>query len=261
MAPLRLVPHRRSAHALVHLVSSVTAPLGGDDLELTVHVGPGAHLELRGVAATLALPGHLPGGSRAVVRAEVDAGGSLTYLPEPTVVTARACHEAIFTAELADDARLRTREVLVLGRAGERPGTLTSTLDVRRRGPVLRQTTRVGVPELDKSPAGLAGARVLGTELLCWGEDPEQPVSHDWWSLVPLASGGSLATALADDAVIVARSLDAARRNHPGSSDVLTRSRARFRKEGHTDSHDPGGPHHHAGGFAHGRKPVRSRDR
>ncbi|XVV04400.1 urease accessory protein UreD [Actinosynnema sp. CA-248983] len=226
MAPLRLVPRR---DGVVHLVSSVTAPLGGDDLELHVRVGPGARLELRGVAATLALPGHRPGGSRAVVRVEVDEGGSLDYAPEPTVITRRGCHEAVFTADLAAGARLRTRELLVLGRVGEPPGTLVSTLDVRRDGPLVRQTTKVGDPATDGSPAGLAGMRVLGTEFLCWGADVPEPVSHDWWSLVPLARGGSLATALAPDAVTAERALAEARRAHPGSSDHLTRSRTRFR--------------------------------
>ena len=54
-APLTLM---QTATGVVHLVSSAAAPLAGDDLELTVRVGPGARLALRGVAATLALPGH-----------------------------------------------------------------------------------------------------------------------------------------------------------------------------------------------------------
>lgn len=222
MAPITLVPHRgqvRSVHrpALVHLVSSVTAPLGGDDLELAVEVGPGAHLVLRGVAATLALPGHRPGGSRAAVRLDVADGASVQYLPEPTVVTSRARHEAEFAARLAGGARLRTREVLVLGRSGERPGDLVSTVRVRRDGgPALHQTQRIGVPEWDASAAHLAGRRVLGTEVLFWGEDPQAALSTDWWSLVPLARGGSLVTALASDAVTAARWLDDALLSHPG---------------------------------------------
>nr|WP_156077544.1 urease accessory protein UreD [Saccharothrix sp. NRRL B-16314] len=220
MAPLRLVParSRRPGPVLVHLVSAVTAPLGGDDLELRVRVGPGAALELRGVAATLALPGRHPGRSRTLVHVDLDEGASLAYLPEPTVVTARACHEAVFRARMAEDARLRTREILVLGRVNERSGSLDTTVDVRRNGPVLKQTTRIGTPEVDESPAGLAGRRVLGTELLCWGDDLPEAVSGDWWSLVPLARGGSLTTALADDAVTVERALDAALARHPGSA-------------------------------------------
>lgn len=221
-APITLVPHRgrvRSADrpALVHLVSSVTAPLGGDDLELIIEVGDGAHLILRGVAATLALPGHHPGGSCARVRIEVGADASVQYLPEPTVVTARAHHEAELHVDLAAGARLRTREVLVLGRAGERPGALTSTQRIRGAdGPLLNQSVRIGVSELDASAAHLAGRRVLGTEVLCWGDDPDGALSHDWWSLVPLSRGGSLTTALADDAVTAQHWLDEALNVHPG---------------------------------------------
>ncbi|MCE6994234.1 urease accessory protein UreD [Saccharothrix sp. S26] len=218
MAPLRLVPRRGPREvALAHLVSAVTAPLGGDDLELRVTVEAGASLELRGVAATLALPGRHPGGSRAVVDVELADGASLAYLPEATVVTARACHESVFRARMGEGARLRTREIVVLGRVNERPGSLTTTLDVRRNGPVIRQTSQLGTPEVDDSPAGLAGRRVFGTELLCWDDDVPEAISEPWWSLVPLARGGSLATALGDDAVTVERALDEARARHPGS--------------------------------------------
>jgi urease accessory protein len=262
MAPLRLVPRRGPRDvALVHLVSAVTAPLGGDDLELRVTVEAGASLELRGVAATLALPGQHPGGSRALVDVELADDASLAYLPEPTVVTARARHDSVFRARMGEGARLRTRDIVVLGRTNERSGFLTTTLDVRRNGPVIKQTSQLGTPEVDESPAGLAGRRVFGTELLCWGVDLPGAVSEDWWSLVPLARGGSLSTAVADDAVTVERALDEARAAHPGSEGFLTRSRARFRGDGHTESHGSGGGHHRAGGFAPAGKPVRSLDR
>ena len=52
---LILLPRRSNrADAVVHLVNSATAPLGGDDLDLTVRVRAGATLRLSGVAATLA---------------------------------------------------------------------------------------------------------------------------------------------------------------------------------------------------------------
>ena len=57
---------------------------------------------------------------------------------------------------------------------------------------------------------------MLATELLVWGADPERPVGERWWSLTPLAAGGSLATALAPDAVTAHRWLDTARAAHPG---------------------------------------------
>jgi urease accessory protein len=202
MAPLTLFPRRgRGPVAVVHLVNSATSPLGGDDLLLSVHVGPGASLRLSGVAATLALPGLHGEGSVSTVSVVVEEGGSLEYLPEPTVVTARANHAAVFRAALAPDAYLHTREVLVLGRAGENPGSLTTSQHVTRGSlPVLRQTLTVGDSTLDGSLAVLAGRRVLATDLVVGG--PELPAaSGEWWSRSPLAGGGTLTTSLAPDAV------------------------------------------------------------
>jgi urease accessory protein len=220
-APWTLLPQRRGrlgpGTAVVHLVSSATAPLGGDDLGLEVSVGAGATLHLHGVAATLALPGHRDERSRASIRFDIDVSGTVEFLPEPTVVTARASHSSVLTAELADTARLRYREVLVLGRIGEAAGSLDSTVEITRGGtPLLRQRIDVGDPALAASPAYLAGHRVLATELLVWGEDAATAHSGDWWSLAPLARGGSLATALAGDAVTAQRRLAEAVATHPG---------------------------------------------
>jgi urease accessory protein len=202
MAPLTLFPRRGGGRtAVVHLVNSATSPLGGDDLLLSLHVGPGASLRVSGVAATLALPGLHGEGSLSTVDIVVEPGGSLEYLPEPTVVTARANHTAVFRAALAPDAYLHTREVLVLGRAGESPGSLTTSSSVTRGAvPVLRQTLTVGDSTLDGSLAVLAGRRVLATDLVVGG--PELPAaSGEWWSRSPLAGGGTLTTSLAPDAV------------------------------------------------------------
>jgi urease accessory protein len=202
MAPLTLYSKRRAGStAVVHLVNSATSPLGGDQLKLTVRVGPGARLRLSGVAATIALPGLHGERSSSSVDIEVAADGVLEYLPEPTVITARARHFAELRASLAADAKLRIREVLVLGRTGERPGRLTTSLHVMRAEiPLLRQTLEIGDPELDASVAHLAGRRVLATELVI-GTEKAEPASGDWWSRTPLAGGGTLATALAFDAV------------------------------------------------------------
>ncbi|GHF43837.1 urease accessory protein [Amycolatopsis bartoniae] len=209
MSPLTLLPKRTGGDAVVHLVSSATAPLGGDELTLTVRVGAGARLRLSGVAATLALPGHREGGSRSTVRVEIERGGVLEYLPEPTVVTARARHTAELFATLDAEAKLRTREVLVLGRVNERAGQLRSTQRVVAGGvPVLHQTLDVGV--LDNGVAHLAGRRVLATELSV-GQEPVKAAGGDWWSVTPLAACGALITALAPDAVTAHRDLDRAR--------------------------------------------------
>jgi urease accessory protein len=137
---------------------------------------------------------------------------AVAYLPEPTVVTGRARHEAHLHAELAASATLRCREVLVLGRAGERPGRLSTATHVLRDGcALLRQRLEIGDPALDASAACLAGRRVLATEILI-DDRIAPPAGGDWWSRTPLAAGGSLATVLADDAVTALRGLHLA---HP----------------------------------------------
>ena len=202
MAPLTLFPKRNTGRvAVVHLVNSATSPLGGDELLLSIHVGPGAALRLSGVAATLALPGLHGETSRSTVDISIGPGGSLEYLPEPTVITARARHVAEFRCALAADAYLHTREVLVLGRAGERPGSLVSSQDVVRDGvAVLRQTLTIGDSTLDGSLAVLAGRRVLASDLVVGGAEVA-PASGEWWARTPLAGGGSLTTSLGEGAV------------------------------------------------------------
>lgn len=200
-APLTLVPARDRRDAVVRLVNSAAAPLGGDDLELVVRVGAGARLTLAGVAATLALPGSRPEPSRFTVRIDAADHAAVDYLPEPTVITARAWHESSLRIDLAAGATFRCREVLVLGRANERPGRLSSAASIERAGyPILRQRLEIGDPDLDASAAHLAGHRVLATELRV--DDREcSPTGGDWWSRTPLARGGCLVTVLAGDTV------------------------------------------------------------
>lgn len=190
-SPLTLIPVR--GEPVVHLVNSAASPLGGDDLTLTVRVGPRARLTLTGIAATVALPGLHGEKSRSAVHIELAEGATMAYLPEPTVITRRARHESILTVTLAAGAQLRARETLVLGRANELPGELTTRLDVTREGrPVLRQ-------QLAVTADVLMGKRVLATELST--SDTGDTASGEWWSRTRLAAGGTLTTALAADAV------------------------------------------------------------
>ncbi|MEB3366257.1 urease accessory protein UreD [Saccharopolyspora mangrovi] len=217
-APMTLVPRRTSTAsdgtAVVHLVSSAAGPIGGDLVDLRVRVGAGARLRLSGTAATVALPGR--GSSRSSVRIEVDEGGTVEYLPEASVISSRADHAADLAVELAAGARARCRETLVLGRCGEPSGQLTATTQVTRSGrALLRQRLDLGDARMAASTAYLAGARVLATEVVAWDRDPSDPASGQWWSLAPLASGGALATALADDAVTAGHRLAEALSHHP----------------------------------------------
>jgi urease accessory protein len=222
--PLSLLPQRgtaasRSPVATVHMVGSATTPLGGDDVALEIVVAPGADLVLTGVAATLALPGQGTLTSRLVVRLRIGDGGGVQYLPEPTVVTRRADHHAELHAELGAGARLRCREVLVAGRSAETSGRYRGhirVVDAAAGRPLLVQGQELGDPTLQDSAAHLAGRRVLGTEVLVWGEDPSTGLAGAWWSLTPLAGRGSLATAVGTDAVTAGRGLARAIAGHPG---------------------------------------------
>ncbi|HLU58790.1 MAG TPA: urease accessory protein UreD [Pseudonocardia sp.] len=234
-APLALLPQRGAAAtaspvATVHLVGSATSPLGGDDVLLDVEVGPGADLVLTGVAATLALPGQAGRPSRLVVRLTVGDGGGLQFLPEPTVVTQRADHRGELHAELGEGARLRCREVLVAGRSGEPSGRFHGLVRVTDGArPLLVQEQELGDHGLMASAAHLAGRRVLGTEVLVWGEDPAAAVAGEWWSLTPLAGRGGLATAVGDDAISTQRALAEAVAAHPGWSAGVLGSTAAVR--------------------------------
>ncbi len=139
------------------------------------------------------------------------SGGALAYRPQPTVVTHRADHTASLHAQLGAGARLVAREVLVAGRTGEPSGRYRGGTRVDGPGgPLLVQAQELGDPALHASPAHLAGHRVLATEVRVGGADPPGAVAGDWWSLVPLARGGCLATALAGDAVTALHRLDEA---------------------------------------------------
>ena len=198
-SPLTLIPVR--GRPVVHLVNSAASPLGGDDLTLTVRVGPHACLTLTGIAATVALPGPHGERSRTTVHMELAEGARVEYLPEPTVITRRARHESVLVVSLAADAHLHVRETVVLGRDGERPGELTTTTHVTRDGrPVLRQVMTV-------TREVLMGKRVLATELST--SDERETASGTWWSRTRLAAGGTLTTSLADDAVTASRQLAA----------------------------------------------------
>ena len=205
------------------MVGSATSPLGGDDVGIDVEVGPGADLVLTGVAATLALPGQAGRPSQLVVRLQVADGGSLQYLPEPNIVTGRADHHGELYAELGDGSRLRCREVLVAGRSGEPPGRFRGLVRVQDGArPLLVQEQELGDPTLQASAAHLAGRRVLGTEVLVWGDDPADAVAGDWWSLSLLPGRGCLASAVGSDAVTAQRALADAVAAHPGwSAEVL----------------------------------------
>jgi urease accessory protein len=187
----------RAAPDGVYVVGAAGGPLGGDDLGLDVSVGPGAALTLRGVAATVALPGHPPAPSRWRLAATVAAGGSLDGRLPPTVLAAGADHRMTVTVDVASGASLRWREIVVRGRYGEAPGTGTTLLRVAVAGrPLVHHA-------LSLHPASVGSARVIGMIAVVdghWAEGTPaaRPLGERaWW--LPADGPGGCAVALGDE--------------------------------------------------------------
>jgi urease accessory protein len=138
---------RRTGPSTVHLVATAFGPLGGDDAEISLVVEEGATLDVRSVAAAVALP-RRGGGQTSAQRIRATVDGRLALQLEPTVVTARAHHLAEVTAVLGAGGELTATEQVLLGRWGEDPGRWTGTIRIERAGrPVLHTTVGLGPGE------------------------------------------------------------------------------------------------------------------
>jgi urease accessory protein len=200
----------------VHLVGGAAGPLGGDEFELRIEVGPGASLVVRTVAAMLALPGPAGASSRLSVRASVGTGATLRWLPEPTIAAARCHHVSHSTVDVDAGATVVWREELIAGRHGESPGRLRQQTIVRRAGAVLlHQELAIG-PDAD----GWAGAAVLGGHRSAgslvivdpaWVDagPPAAVVANESAARMSLAGPAVLCSAVAVDAPALRHALDA----------------------------------------------------
>jgi len=157
--------------ARICLVPEGALLLAGDRIEIAVSVGPGVHLELVEPGGTVA---YAMDGGRASwdVAVDVGAGASLAWAAEPFVVAADAHVTRSTTVRLGVGAVAALREVLVLGRHGERSGTLEQLLTVT--GPAGRPLLADG---LEVGPATsrllLGGARVVGSVVLAGARLPD----------------------------------------------------------------------------------------
>ncbi|MFI8218959.1 urease accessory protein UreD [Streptomyces sp. NPDC085932] len=205
------------AGARVMLVGAMSGPLGGDHFTVHARVEAGATLSLGSAAATLALPGQAKGEARYDVRLDVADHAELHWLPEQLISAQGSDLYVTTRAEVAATARLVLREEQVLGRAGERPGRLTSRLTVRVAGRlVLDQELACGpgAPAGWDGPAGLGGQRAVGQLVAVRPEFAAEPVAGrtlaEGAALMPLAGPAALVTAVAPDALRLRRLLDEA---------------------------------------------------
>ena len=206
----RLAPTVLSRGPVVRaaLVPTQAGPLAGDHDRVRLHVGPGATLVLVPIAATVALPG----AARTLLEldATVEAGGRLVLEDAPLIVAAGADVVREVRLVLGPGAIAAVRDLVVLGRAGEGPGRLDSSLRATLDGrPLLHDALRVEPAAHDAHVALAPGHRVVGTACLL-GERAGDP-AHD------LAGPGTLRRATGPDVPTVEAALQ------PFSIGTLTR--------------------------------------
>lgn len=146
----RPLPAGTDGSARVALVQTAATLVSGDDCAIELELLPGAALTVVETGATVAH--HVRGGApaRLSVRIRLGDGARLTWLARPLVLGAGCAVVRTTTVELAQTARALLRETIVLGRSGEAPGALRSTLRATHAGrPLLHE-------QLDS--AGLAAA-------------------------------------------------------------------------------------------------------
>lgn len=174
--PLRVQKHLYAEgpevcqHIIVHPPGGIA---GGDRLDISVHVGIDAWAQLTSPGAAKWY--RAAGPAFQDLRLHVDAGATLEWLPQETIVYCAAQAKLRTTIELEGDARLFYWDIIALGRpaANERfdAGYFQARLDIRRDGQLLwHERQRVaGDDGLLDSPIGLDGHPVFAT-LIVTGE-------------------------------------------------------------------------------------------
>lgn len=176
LAPRPLLPEPDRLR--IALVGTRAGLLAGDDLGLRISVGPGARLELVEPAGLIAYD-HRGGRSRWRARVEVAEGGELLWCGQPFVVSSGADVLREMDVVLAAGARMLWRDTLVLGRSGERGGS------VRAVTRVTYDDEELLVEDLDLTDAdvralpGLLGPhRVVGAVTALGARPPGPPHHH-----------------------------------------------------------------------------------
>ncbi|RZD82431.1 urease accessory protein UreD [Streptomyces albidoflavus] len=147
----------------VALVSTRAGLLAGDTLDLRITVGAGARLELVEPSGLVAYD-HRGGASRWQARVEIAEGGELLWSGAPFVIASGARVERLTEVEVAAGGRMLWRDLLVLGRSGERGGAVRALTRARHEGAeLLVEDLDLLDPEQRELPGVLGPHRVIGS--------------------------------------------------------------------------------------------------
>ncbi|HEY5846900.1 MAG TPA: urease accessory protein UreD [Microlunatus sp.] len=188
----------------IALTAGAAGPVGGDQLDLTVHVGCGSTLVLSEISHTLLLPSHDNATSTTTFHVIVEAGATLIWLPEPIIAAHRCDHINTVDITLAEGARLMVREELLLGRHLEPSGRLRQRTRVTAdQQPLFHQDLQLG-DQSSRTPAVAANYRAVGSILVvdpAWttATRPAPLRLTDSAALMPLARNAVLISAVAAD--------------------------------------------------------------
>lgn len=170
-SPLQLLaPRPRGAAAWVLVASHGGGLVGGDEVELSVAVGPGATAYV-GTQAETKVYRERERGSRQRLEATVGEGGLLAVLPDPVSPFAGSVHAQEQRFALAPGASLALLDAVTAGRAarGERwgLGRYASRNEVRAAGALLlSDALRLAAGEGPPLDRRLAGLELLATLVL-----------------------------------------------------------------------------------------------
>lgn len=185
---------------------------GGDVLDITLDVGPGAHAQLTtpGAGKWYKARGICPQEARQTVRLHAAANACLEWLPQEAIVFDGAQALADTCITLAADARCLGWDMLCLGRqaSGEAftQGRFRQQLRLQREDGSPLWCERMALAGQDtrlSAPAGLDGARVCGSFWIAGAGEP-QPLLD---ALRALNTEGVRAGVSALPSVIVVRAL------------------------------------------------------
>lgn len=156
--------NRGAGSARIALVGARALLLAGDDVRIDVRVDAGCTLELVEVAGTVAYDGRGGPASTWSTTVLVAEGARLAWAGEPFVVADGAEVTRSLDASLAGGAVAELRETFVLGRTGERGGSLRTVTRVDIAGkPLLVEDLDLTADAVRRSPAVLGTARCLDT--------------------------------------------------------------------------------------------------
>jgi urease accessory protein len=170
-------PNTTSAEMEAVILNTAGGVAGGDRFGLDIAVGEGARLVVTTAAAEKVYRTLGPEASIDVAL-RVDAGGSLAWLPQETILFDRACLSRSIEVDLAADAGLVLAEAIVFGRSGMgeavAEGALVDRWRVRRDGRLIyAESVRLdGAIDAKLAAAAVAGCGIaVATVLIAPGDE------------------------------------------------------------------------------------------